>query len=123
MGFTAASMLARVESLEKLSYAKVTRLRLGDGQRKVEVEIPDRVLAEAGLTPGEGDLLEVEVRKELGDTRDWDIVMRGEVYLKRSNPPRVYVSLWGLQLVLEDPEALKNFDIGDKLYLFIRAKK
>ncbi len=116
-------MLARVESLEKLSYAKVTRLRLGDGQKKVEVEIPDRVLAEAGLTPGEGDLLEVEVRKELGDTRDWDIVMRGEVYLKRSNPPRVYVSLWGLQLVLEDPEALKNFDIGDKLYLFIRAKK
>jgi len=116
-------MLARVEGLERLSYAKVTRIRLNNEQRRLEVEIPDRVLAETGLTLGEGDLLEVEVRKELGDLKDWDIVMQGEVYLKRSNPPRVYVSLWGPQLVLEDPEALENFDIGDKLYLFIRVKK
>jgi len=116
-------MLVRVEGLEKLSYAKVTRLRLSNGQRRMEVEIPDRVLAEAGLSPGEGDLLEVETRKELGDMKDWDIVMQGEVYLKKSSPPRVYASLWGLQLILEDPEALENFNIGDKLYLFLRAKR
>uniref|UniRef100_A0A7C1P170 Uncharacterized protein n=1 Tax=Thermofilum pendens TaxID=2269 RepID=A0A7C1P170_THEPE len=116
-------MLVRVEGLEKLGYARVTRLRLGDGQRRVEVEIPDKVLAEAGLSPSDGDLFEVEARKEPLDLKDWDIVMQGEVYLKRSNPPRVYASLWGLQLVLEDPEAPESFNIGDKVYLCIRAKR
>lgn len=113
-------MIVRVRKLSKLDYARVTRITLEADREESEVEIPDKILREAGLTLSEGDSLEVETSKEAGNLDEWDIVMSGEVYLKAGNPPRVYASLGGLQLVLKSERDYERFQVGERVYIKLR---
>lgn len=113
-------MQVRVERVSRLHYARVIRVAMSSGDGEIELEVPEKVLREAGLSLKEGDALELEVAKERGELDNWDLVMTGEVYLKLSNPPRVYASLGGLQLVLKRENSYEEFRVGDKVYVKVR---
>ncbi|MEM0093656.1 MAG: hypothetical protein QW753_04715 [Thermofilum sp.] len=116
-------MIARVGKISRLDYARVARIALKAEWGEVEVEIPERVLREAGLALSEGDSVNVEVAKEAGSLDEWDVVMGGEVYLKASNPFRVYASLGGLQLVLKSERDYERFQVGEKVYVKLRKTR
>lgn len=116
-------MIARVRKISRLDYARVTRLTLEAETGEVEVEIPDKILREAGLTLSEGDPLIVEAAKEAGSLDEWDVVMVGEVYLKASNPFRVYASLGGLQLVLRSEKDYERFQVGERVYVKLKRPR
>lgn len=116
-------MIAKVRKIIRLDYARVQRLTLETEAGEMEVEIPDKILREAGFAPSEGGIVEVETSKEAGSIEEWDIVMGGEVYFKTSSPSRVYASLGGLQLVLKGEKDSERFQAGDKIYVKLRSPR
>ncbi|ABL77759.1 hypothetical protein Tpen_0350 [Thermofilum pendens Hrk 5] len=105
-----------VRSVGRLGYALVERVGIAGDGVEVEVEIPVRVLREAGLGLREGVEVVFEVAREAGSIDEWSVVMQGEVYLKKEGESAVYASLGGLQLVVKSPKIYNEFNVGDKVY-------
>lgn len=110
-----------VRGLEKLHYADVTRISVEVDQKgEVVFEVPDKIIDEVGWTPTLGDRVEVEVSREAGDIDEWDIVMAGEVYLKKEEEKKIMASMGGLQLSLVSEKYYPELKVGDKVFFKLK---
>lgn len=115
-------MKGTLKEIDTLHYAHVKRLVIKVRGGSVAVEIPEKILEDAGWTPSIGDTLEIEISREKpGDLDKWDIVMGGDVYFKREEGKKVYASLGGLKLAIEGEKFYDAFNVDDKIYLSLRV--
>ncbi|RLE60502.1 MAG: hypothetical protein DRJ35_03160 [Thermoprotei archaeon] len=115
------SVKGKVKGLERLHYAYVTKITVEVGKKEeVVFEIPDKILDEINWSPSLNDRVEIEVSKEAGDTDAWNIVMMGEVYLKKEEEKKVIASMGGLQLSIISEKYYPEFKVGDKVYFKLK---
>ncbi len=115
-------MKGTLKEIDTLHYAHVKRLVVKVRGGNVAVEIPEKILEDAGWTPSIGDSVELDVAKEKpGDLDKWDIVMGGDVYFKREEEKKIYASLGGLKLMIEGEKFYDAFNVDDKIYLLLKA--
>lgn len=112
-------MRGLVENVSRPDYAKIAVALIKTDRGSIRVDLPLRVLEEAEVDLREGSAVEVEVSGEVGDIDEWKIALSGRVYAIGED--KILASFGGLQAVIEDPELLERFRVGDKIYLLLGA--
>lgn len=105
---------------EALSYADVVNYHIELEAGKAEVEVPVKVLREAGVARNLEGEVEVDVSEEPGDLAPWDVALAGEVYLLQEAQGKLYASAGGLRIVLPLSALPKSVSVGSKIYLKLK---
>ncbi len=114
-------MRGKIENIEKIHYAYVTKITVNLGAiGQLAFEVPNKVLDEINWVPGESEEVEIGFDKDLGDTENWDIVLQGEVYLKKEEDRKIIASMGGLQVALTSEKLYRDFSVGDKVFLKVK---
>jgi len=110
-----------LKDVDTLHYAHVKKLSIKVRGGLITVEIPEKVLDDAGWTPRPGDSVELEISGEKPRDLDrWDIVMGGDVYLKKEEGKRVYASLGGLRLIVDGEKFYDAYNVDDRIYFSLK---
>ncbi|MCD6562347.1 MAG: hypothetical protein J7K23_00335 [Thermoproteales archaeon] len=110
-------METRVENIESPEYAKIIVLRLvTDKGNSIRVDVPLRLLDEAGIRIEKDDLINIEIKRELVDMDSWDIVYSCKAYMEREG--RTLISCGGLQVSLDS--SLIDTRPGERVYIYIK---
>ena len=110
-------MKAQVKSVESPEYARIIVLRLAiDDGKSIKIDIPIKLLDEAGIKIGEGDNIEIELKDRLEDTESWNIIYSCKVYMERGG--KMLISCGGLQASLDS--SLVDIRTEEKIYIYVR---
>ncbi|RLF08728.1 MAG: hypothetical protein DRJ64_00190 [Thermoprotei archaeon] len=112
-------MRAYVHDVDTPEYAKIKILRLSVNEGKsVRIDVPIRLLEEAGIDIRKGDEVIVEFRRSLEDLEQWDIVYSCKAYMEKEK--KTLISCGGLQISLDTELLLEEIRPGSKIYVYIR---
>ncbi len=110
-------MKVQVKDIEFPEYARLMILRLvTNSGGNMKIEIPLRILDEAGINIEKGESLEVEIKKKLEDMNTWDIVYSCKAYMEREK--KTLISCGGLQISIDSD--IVDVRPGENIYIFIK---
>ncbi len=108
-------MKGKVVSYKLLDYADVYVVNIECEGVKAKIDVPIKLLNDLKLSLREGQEVDIEFSKELGEVEPWDIVLSGKVYKVEGDVVRA--SFGGLIALIE---GAPGFKVRDKLYLKIK---
>lgn len=109
-----APVRLKVLGIEGYDYADILALEMEGENVRARLELPLKILEEAGWTPSRGEEVNLELAEELGQLNDWEIVLSGK--LLRSGEEEVTYSFGGLLFTLRGAVANRP----KKAYLKLR---
>jgi len=107
----------KISKILDLSPYKVKTLVVTSSKKvEIEVEIPEKILADIGWTPSEGDTLKLVFSEKKEKVLSSEIAYHGKIYGKEGD--EAYISFGGLLAKIKGPIS-ENFEINSPIYLGI----
>jgi len=116
-------VLGTIAGIEALKYADVARIKIEAEEGLAVVELPVKILREAGVEPAQGMQVELRVDATPSDLESWDIVLGAEVYSRQESQNALLASAGGLQVVFPESIAKDTAGVGSKVYIKLRFPK
>lgn len=107
----------KISKILDLSPYKVKTLVVTSSKKiEIEVEIPEKILADIGWTPSEGDTIKLVFSEKKEKVLSSEIAYHGKIYGKKGE--EAYISFGGLLAKIKGSIS-QNFEINSPIYLGI----